>query len=211
MQRINRIKFFTLFRKHFGNIKQSQVDGLNFLLDKLDQSDLILRISEYAYVLATIAIECNWTWQPVVEAYWIKPEWARIAALKTYYYRLRKSMYPFGKLFAGQGFVQLSTYNNYVVFNKLVKKRFPDKDIVENPEQAREPEIAWVILEEGMTSREVTFKDESFTGYVLRDFFNDRKMDFYNARKIINGLSGAGKIAGIAVKIYDCLEFEEAA
>ena len=85
--------------------------------------------------------------------------------------------------------------------NPYVKKQFPDYDLVQNPDLACEPETAWIILEAGMSKG-------LFTGKKLADYFTDKKHDFYNARKIINGLDRAGLVQAYAEKYWEVLEFE---
>ena len=55
MKKINRNKFFKQYP--FRPLNQMQVDNLNFILDKLDASESIIRLTEYAYVLATLKLE----------------------------------------------------------------------------------------------------------------------------------------------------------
>ena len=56
---INRYNFYKNYRAKFGRLNQSQVEGLNFLLDKLDASKVFNLATEYAYILATIKHECS--------------------------------------------------------------------------------------------------------------------------------------------------------
>ena len=67
--------------------------------------------------------------------------------------------------------------------------------MVNNPDLALKPEIAVLILVIGM-------KDGKFTGRDLSDYFTSTKSDYYNARKIINGLDKAVIIADIAKEIH---------
>ncbi len=199
MQTINKEKFFAKYP--FRPLKQAQVDNLNFLLDKMDNSDLLTRISEYCYVLATLKLETADTFAPVEEAYWIKPESRRIAVLKKMYAGRKSIIHPSGKLYTGRGYVQLTHIDNYIKMNPYVQKKFPDYDLIENPELACEPEAAWIILETGMSKG-------LFTGKKLSDYFTDDKHDFYTARKIINGLDRAGLVQAYAEKYMNVLEFK---
>lgn len=199
MKKIDRNKFF----KHypFRPLKQTQVDNLNFILDKLDESETITRLSEYAYILATLKLETADTFAPVEEAYWIKPESRRIAVLKKMYSGRKSIIHPSGKLYTGRGYVQLTHINNYMKMNKYVREKFRDYDLVENPELACEPEAAWIILEAGMSKG-------LFTGKKLPDYLTDSGHDFYNARKIINGLDRAGLVQAYAEKYWEVLMFK---
>lgn len=200
MKKIDREKFFTKYP--FRPLSQKQVDNLNFLLDKLDASELFGRLSEYAYILATLKLETADTFAPVKEAFWVKPESRRISVLKKMYAGRKSIIHPSGKLYYGRGYVQLTHIDNYIKMNKHVKKKYPDYDLVKNPDLACEPEAAWIILETGMSKG-------LFTGKKLSNYFTDKKVDFYNARKIINGLDRAGLIQAYAVKYWSALELEE--
>jgi hypothetical protein len=48
-----------------------------------------------------------------------------------------------------------------------------------------------------------------FTGVSLENFFNNRRDDPYNARKIINGLDQANIIAGYYFKFLEAIEIAE--
>jgi hypothetical protein len=160
--------FFEGYRKQFGRLSQGQVDGINFLLTKLEGSTKIrgandnITLAMYAYVLMTVKWETANTFQPVTE-------YGSQAYLKS------KRYYPY----IGRGYVQLTWSSNYINFGKVI-----GKDLYNNPDLANDPEIAWLVLEEGMT--DLTPQDPEFTGKSLEDYFNEDRLDFYNARKIIN-------------------------
>jgi len=66
-------------------------------------------------------------------------------------------------------------------------------DLVSAPDLAMEPQNALFILVHG-------FKTGAFTGKKISDYINAGKTDFYNARRCINRLDRAKKIAAIAKK-----------
>jgi hypothetical protein len=198
MQTINKEKFFEQYP--FRPLRQSQVDNLIFLMDKLDVSASLSRLSEYAYVLATIKLETADTFAPVNEAYWIKPESKRIAVLKKMYSGRKSIIHQSGKLYYGRGYIQLTHIDNYIKMNKYVQEEFPDYDLVEYPDLACEPETAWIILENGMN-------EGLFTGKKLSDYFSDTRHDFYNARTIINNHDRAGLVQAYAGKYCEVLEY----
>lgn len=184
---MNKKKFFDTIRNSFGRLNQSQVNGLDFLLTQYEQSNLSLR--QMAYVLATIKHETADTYQPVVEGYWIKTN--RLQKLYNFY----KNSYPHnlktifpnginGLTYEGRGYVQLTHNYNYKKFG-----------LENTPEKALEPETAWYVLHKGMT-------EGLFTGKKLNDYINNKKCDYVNARKIINGLDRANLIASYA-RIYE--------
>jgi predicted chitinase len=196
MNQIDREKFFSCYP--FRPLKQTQVDNLNFLMDRLDGSEKITLLPEYAYVLATIKLETADTFTPVEEAYWIKPESKRIRVLKNLYKGRNSIIHESGKLYTGRGYVQLTHIENYIKMNEFVQKKFPDADIIEEPDKACEPEIAWIILEAGMTKG-------LFTGKKLSDYITYSKYDFYHARRIINGMDRAGLVQAYAEKYVSIL------
>ncbi|MGA4923383.1 hypothetical protein, partial [Bacillus subtilis] len=61
---IDRAHFYKTYRQKFGRLSQSQVEGLNFLLNKLDNGTFKLS-TQMAYMLATIKWETADTFHPV--------------------------------------------------------------------------------------------------------------------------------------------------
>jgi predicted chitinase len=183
---MNKKNFYNTIRNAFGKLNQSQVNALEFLLSKFENSGL--SIPQFAYVLATIKHETADTYQPVVEGYWINNN--RLQKLYNFYknnYKHNlKTIFPNGtegKTYEGRGYVQLTHNYNYKKFGLL-----------DNPDKALEPETAWDILLKGM-------KEGLFTGKKLSDYINGKK-DYVNARKIINGLDRANLIASYA-KVFE--------
>lgn len=177
---IKRELFFSKYREHFGALKQSQVDGLNFLLDKLDESEKFNLANEYAYILATIKHECAEKYKPI-------KEYGSAAYLRG------KAYWPY----IGRGYVQLTWFANYKRFGELL-----GIDLVGNPNLALEPETSWKILEIGMHSG-------LFTGRKLSTYVNENKTDYFNARRVVNILDRAELIASYAEKFEDCIDFKQ--
>jgi LysM repeat protein len=100
-----------------------------------------------------------------------------------------------GKIYYGRGFVQLTWFDNYERFTKILYRLGFEVDLMSNPDLALKPEIAVLILVIGM-------RDGKFTGADLDDYFDPIKSDWYNARKIINKLDKAVIIADIAKEIH---------
>ena len=189
MFKINREVFFKGYRERFGKLKQSQVDGLNYLLECFEKSRLINRISELAYILATVKHETAETYRPIAE----RGAWS--------YFK-----YLIGKLgiknlaeankYKGRGYVQLTGKINYMLFTELL-----GIDLMGQPELAQEKLYAWMILETGMTRG-------LFTGKKLSNYIKENSRNFFDARRIINGLDKAGTIASYANDFYEILELE---
>lgn len=100
-----------------------------------------------------------------------------------------------GKTYYGRGFVQLTWFTNYERFTIILSRLGFDVDLINYPEKANIPEIAALILIIGM-------RDGKFTGTDLDDHFTPLKSDWYNARRIINGIDKAVVIKSIAEEIY---------
>lgn len=152
--------------KKLGTLKPGAEDGYRFLLMKLQDSGKITRSDAQAYTLETVYWETDRTMQPIREY-----------DNKAGTYLKSKPYWPY----VGMGYSMLTWEDNYRKFGKAT-----GIDLVGHPEKAMEPEIAWQILEEGMTDMNKGFKDPEFTKYTLEQFFNENTRDFYNARKIIN-------------------------
>lgn len=91
---------------------------------------------------------------------------------------------PYGNTqFWGRGFVQLTWEDNYRKMGKRL-----NVDLVADPDKAMDLDIATQVMFEGMING-------VFTGVKLSKYFHEDS-DWYNARKIINGLDRADLIAG---------------
>lgn len=93
---------------------------------------------------------------------------------------------PYGNTpYYGRGFVQITHQDNYQRIGKLLHV-----DLVNHPEKALDFSIATQILFDGMIKG-------LFTGVGLRKYFNEES-DWYNARRIVNGVDKAEPIARYA-------------
>jgi len=144
------------------------------LIIKECQKHGLLR-NQAAYVLATAYHETAHTMRPV-------REYGGEAYLK------KKKYYPY----VGMGYVQLTWKENY---EKAGKKL--NVDFVRYPKKLLEARYAAPILVIGM-------KDGWFTGKKLSNYITLHASDFFNARKIINGMDKASTIAKYAAE-YDKL------
>lgn len=142
-----------------------------------------LNFEEAAYVLATADWETNHTFEPVREAYYL--------GSKAEAHRKKLKYYPY----YGRGFVQLTWKDNY----KKVSDYF-GFDYVSNPDGVMEPAIAAKILVVGM-------KEGWFTGKDLDDYIDgvdesDKEdfLEYYDSRRLINGMDKANEIAQLAEK-----------
>ncbi|RDW95451.1 hypothetical protein J057_24200 [Marinobacter nanhaiticus D15-8W] len=127
---------------------------------------------QIAYILATVERETGNTFEPVIEAYWLSEK----------YRKENFSYYPY----YGRGFVQITWKHNYEKYSKKLSI-----DLVSNPDLALENENSLFILIDG-------FKNGVFTGKKIAEYINSRSIDFFNARRCINGLDHAQEIADSA-------------
>ena len=74
-------------------------------------------------------------------------------------------------------------------------------DFVNQRDKTTEHEWAMKILIYGS-------EEGIFTGLSLSNYINDRKIDYVNARRVINGTDRASTIANYAEKIAKCLKIE---
>lgn len=182
--KFDRKKFWSGFRdKIDSTIEQEQVEGLEFLLGKMEQDKLWRSIPEVAYALATTGHETAWSFQPVEEGYYL----GNAARVKKFQKTLRYFPYY------GRGYVQLTWKKNYEKAAKVLKM-----DLVNKPELALDREGAYLTMTHGM-------HEGWFTGKKLSDYISDAGKDYKNARKIINGLDKASLIAGYANQFEDIL------
>jgi putative chitinase len=138
---------------------------------------------EAAYVLGTADWETNHTFEPVKEAYWLKNAEA--------WRKKNLKYYPW----YGRGFVQLTHLENYIKAGKRL-----GIDLTSDPDKALDPQIAAEILVVGMKEGWFTGKDlddyiDSVDESVKEDF-----LEFYNARRVVNGMDKANEIAVLAEK-----------
>jgi hypothetical protein len=185
--KIDRKKFFAGFRHSIdSSIEQEQVDGLEFLLGKMENDAFWVQIPQCAYMLATVYHETAGSFQPVEEGYYLAEKHGQ-SFLRAFQKKLR--YYPY----YGRGYVQLTHETNY----KKAGKAF-GVDLVNKPQLALEPDIAYKILTYGM-------HQGWFTGKKLEDYISDTGKDYVNARKIVNGKDRAGLIAGYARSFEEIL------
>lgn len=183
MLNIDRSKFYSSIRGKLGKLTQAQVDGLNAILDCMEKDPALTEIQHAAYMLATIWHETARTCEPIEEFGRGKGHSYGRPDLQT------------GKAYYGRGYVQLTWKRNYEQMGKLL-----GIDLVDNPEKAFDPDVAYMIMTLGMHLG-------IFTGKKLIDYgpFNG-SYDFLHARKIINGMDKAPMIAEYARAFEEALK-----
>jgi putative chitinase len=222
--KFDRQKFFAGYRDHFGPLSQKQVAGLNFILDAAELDAYVTDVRWLAYMLATTKHETADTFQPIHEygshAYFVRRYGSQTKIGK----QLGNDTAEEGAIYAGRGDVQLTGETNYEKAEDALRSDYPDLvaqyeartgktfDLTvgdqpnddRDPDAAMDPVIAYAIMSFGM-------RTGMFTGRKLSDFLNDKRTDYKNARRIINGTDEATKIAGYAHEFEDILTSAELA
>lgn len=164
-----------------GSLSQSQVDGMETLIDEYERLNIDPRW--FGYILGTAFHEVARTMQPIEE-----------------YGKGAGKPYP---PYYGRGFVQLTWRSNYMKMGDKL-----GHDLVGSPELALNTEIATQVIFVGMIDGDFA-GDSSGRRHSLSRYFNDDLSDWYNARRIVNGLDKAGTISGYSRKFYKAILLAE--
>jgi putative chitinase len=151
-----------------------QIDSVNAIENSCNKFE-IANTKQIAYILATTYHESRF--KPVNEngKGLGKPYGSKLKHKKVN--QVHVPYYTPDKIYWGRGFPQITWYENYEMFGKLL-----GIDLLNNPELALDPKISADILVLGM-------KKGLFTGVGLNKYFNNGDTaDPIGARKIINGI-----------------------
>lgn len=218
---IDKPKFYAAYRKQFGSIKQTTVDTLEAIIDVFNQNVSTERdVEKKAYMLATVRHECGSEMKPIIEnlnytsAARIAKVWpsrfttASAQAFVRNPEKLGNSVYANrlgnGNAASGDGYryrgrgigAQFTGRVNYEKFSKLF-----NVDLVNNPDLALDLTLGSKILYKGCI-------EGLFTGVGLGRYINDARIDYKNARRVVNadvGLNG-NKIAAEARRFESILK-----
>ena len=183
--KIDRQKFFAAYEAAFGAItRPERKAGFDKLLGAAENDPQITDIRWLAYMLATVKHECADRWLPI-------EEFSKGKGLK--YGNPVTVTDPAGRTYTnvyyGRGYVQLTWDYNYRSMGQKLGNR-----LLYEPSLALDADIAYGIMSFGM-------RTGSFKGAKLSLFINGGTCYYVNARKIINGLDQAERIAGYAQKL----------
>jgi len=222
--KINRQKFYVEYRNQFSRtIKQSVVDCLEAIFAVFESNESAERdIEKKAYMLATVRHEVGANMIPIVEnmnytAKRITQVWPSrfptIASALPYAHNPEKLG---NKVYGGRlGNEDNGTDDNdgYRYRGRGIGAQFTGKDqyrkwgeifgvdLLNHPEIAVDLNLGAKVLYKGST-------EGLFTGVSLHKYINNTKVDYVNARRVINadvGRNGA-KIARDAEKFERCLK-----
>ncbi len=194
-----------------GRLNQGQVDTMEALLnewDRLVAAKKVEDILDYpAYVLATDLRECGANMVPVRETFATSDAQARARLSGVWY---AKPSPVTGLSYYGRGIVQLTHYSNYLNMTTLINRALAEKDsslakllgsadridLTLTPDRALELPVAVWVTFEGMLNDDSHAGD--FTGASLETFTKNGKLNFVEARRVVNGTDHAEEIAGNA-------------
>lgn len=184
--------FFARYKEAYGRLSNGQFAGLKSLLQKFEDTDQFTR-QQVAYMLATVKHECDDCWKPIRE-YGTADYFLKYEPHTNLGQRLGNTEPGDGERYCGRGYVQITGRDNY---RRLSAPAGVDLETF--PELALGPHVAFRIMSRGM-------RDGLFTGRGLDDFINTQMCDYLHARRIINGMDRAERIADYARRLEHALE-----
>lgn len=176
--KVNRVVFFPRARASVfrGYMTQSEVNGVNALLDMCEQLGVI-DTRYIAYILATAYHETDHTMQPIAE-----------------YGKGHGHSYGLpgkhnGQIPYGRGFVQTTWDYNY---------EKTDAELGLHGTLLANYDLLLTDVDLAARAAIIGMRDGWYTGKKLADYFNAHTTDFLNARAIINGKDCEAQIAAYA-------------
>jgi putative chitinase len=186
--------FFDTVRKDLfrGTLTQSQVDGMNYLLEIWEQHFEVTNPRDgtvwLAYAMATFFHETAETMQPI-------EEYGKGSG-KSY----GQPVGPHNQKYYGRGHVQLTWEENYKNGQKFLQQRYGvHANIHPEAHKMLHPQTSALVSYDGMVNG-------WFTGVGLPKYFNSTVEDPKNARRIVNGTDKADVIAGYYWKFKKALK-----
>lgn len=186
-----------------SKMNESQKSGIERILNACELYGVSLQ-AMVAYILATSYHETGAKMQPVREGFARTDEEAIRAVANLFAKGKISKNYArrdpvTGKSYYGRGDVQLTFKDNYKKMGDIL-----GLDLVNDPDKTLVPLISGMILVEGMTRGASNRGD--FTSKALDDYVNSNSVDFVGARRVVNGIDKAEKIAGIAEKFLKAIK-----
>ena len=180
-----------------GSLSQTAVDNMTTIIQYWRQNFPTNPINQLAYILATVRAEVGAKMHPVREGFASSDAGARHHVRNRRYGRPAG---PYGHVYYGRGYVQLTWHENY-----QKQSRKLGIDLEQFPDEALRPEIGIHILVRGMMDG-----DFNGRGHGLPFYVNEAKQDFVNARRTVNVLDRASEIAGFANVFLSALQRAQA-
>ncbi len=194
--KINHAKFYDGYHSAYGRMSQDAVNGSEQLCCHMEDDPELTDLRWAAYMLATVKHECANEWHPITErghkAYFDKYE-HHTQIGRT----LGNKQSGDGWRYRGRGYVQITGRRNYERMTAALQLS-EIENLIEHPEEALRPIIAYRIMSHGM-------RHGMFSGKKLRDYINEKGCDYKGARRIINGTDKWELIASYAVTLEKIL------
>ncbi|BDS10930.1 glycoside hydrolase family 19 protein [Aureispira anguillae] len=171
--KLQRERIIQACEQAFGSLDATQKDSIRIIVQTFEQYG-DKDFNKLIYILATTRHESNF--RPIEER--------RASPSQTDVYNRQNAYWYTG--YYGRGFVQLTHQRNYAKMSQLL-----GVDFVANPALVLKPSYAARILVQGMLQG-------AFTRKPLKNYINSSKVDFYTARRVVNGLDRAQRIEGYA-------------
>lgn len=189
---VHREQFFANIKVHglYTALTQEQVNGINAILDEWEKRQLT-DLRWLAYILGTVYHETGHKMQPIEEIGKGKG--------RKYGSKIKHSGEAYiapDHIYYGRGHTQNTWYEIYEMLTKeAVKAGKPEWDFLNHPELL-------LTMEPSIWATYTCMLAGKYTGVSLSKYFNADREDWVNARKIINGLDCAEKIADNSKKFY---------
>lgn len=183
---LNEERFFNVIRSELAKtgLRQKQVEGCQNLL-AIWYSEYSEYPDEYlAYCLATAWHETAFTMEPIGE--YGKGRGRSYGAVNK----------DTGKAYYGRGYVQLTWGYNYKKAGQSIGMGF---ELYNNPDRALQPDVAAKILYLGCI-------EGWFTSKKLGDYITDKKADYRQCRRIVNGMDKSRQIAKYAQAFEEAIK-----
>lgn len=179
-----------LYVYSYGELNDSQRDGLSFLLKRAARDPALTDLRWAAYMLATVKHECADRWQPIEEyGRGAKRPYGTAVQVKD------RAGNVYTNRYYGRGYVQLTWAENYDRVGQAIGM---GEQLKIRPELALSHDVAYDIMSYGMTHG-------IFTGKRLAKYIADAVVDYEGARRIINGMDQATRIARYAKRLETVL------
>lgn len=202
---IDKEEFYRLIKPVFAEYEDRgpHFEGTDAILDRWNSDDRLKDTRWLAYILATSYHETARQMFPVRE-HLASSDDAAIRIFKknkiynntNYWHKNRET----GQHYFGRGYVQLTWDYNYQRADKRFDIDNRKDSFYWNPDHALDPERAIEVTYDGMIYG-------WYTGHcLLLHFQPNRRADWINARRIINGLDRADLIAGHAVQFLMAID-----
>lgn len=212
---INKKLFYDAYRAKFGPIKKdATVTSLDAIIDEFNRNNISVRpVEKMAYMLASVRHECGPDMLPITEnlnysarrltEVWpsrfptidIAKKYAndpQVLGNFVYGGRLGNGVLE-GYKYRGRGFIQLTGYVNYKKFGEKL-----NVDLLQDPDLAKDVTIGAKILFTGVM-------EGMFTGKKISSSINAKKVDYAEARDVVN--ADKGRVG--ASLAADCKRFED--